>query len=329
MTFSPLISIIVPIYKVEPYLRRCLDSIVNQTYTNLEIILVDDGSPDACPQICDEYATKDNRIVVIHKNNGGLSDARNAGLNISKGDYISFVDSDDWIDKQYVETLLTLIKTENSDIVFGENEPFHTNYSTQNKKKQYFVTNYTQLGSLEVLFSKNLVSHTVPWGKLYKRELFVNVRFPIGRFHEDEFTTYILFSKSSKITYTNACLYFYRQRANSITSSAHNEDFICAREQQLAFFKRYNFESIVPLVLEKLCWLQLRTFFDQRKRNNNHLENILADLRKKTNDKDFKKIGFIHRQSLNFFSTHPHLYLAYRNLSQSLSSILGKMFLHR
>ena len=143
-----LVSIIVPIYKVEPYLHRCLDSIVNQSYTNLEIILVDDGSPDTCPQICDEYATKDNRIVDIHKNNGGLSDARNVGLDISKGEYITFVDSDDWIDKQYVETLLTLITTENSDIVFGENEPFHTNYSTQNKKKQYFKTNYTQLGTL-------------------------------------------------------------------------------------------------------------------------------------------------------------------------------------
>lgn len=324
-----LVSIIVPIYKVESYLQRCLDSIVNQSYTNLEIILVDDGSPDACPQICDEYATRDNRIVVIHKNNGGLSDARNAGLDISKGKYISFVDSDDWIDTQYVETLLALITTENSDIAFGENKPFYTNYSTRDKKKQYFVTNYTQLESLEALFSKNLVSHTVSWGKLYKRELFINVRFPVGRFHEDEFTTYILFSKSSKITYTNACLYYYRQRANSITSSAHNEDFICAREQQLAFFKRYHFESVAPLVLEKLCWLQLRTFFDQRKRNNNHIENILADLRKKTNDKDFKKIGFVHRQSLKFFSLYPHLYLTYRNLSQSLNSILGKMFLHR
>ena len=119
---QPLVSIIVPIYKVEPYLRRCLDSIVNQSYTNLEIILVDDGSPDNCPQICDEYASKDNRIKVIHKKNGGLSDARNAGLDICKGEYISFVDSDDWVDEKYIETLLDLAIKENVDIAIGEHE---------------------------------------------------------------------------------------------------------------------------------------------------------------------------------------------------------------
>ena len=108
-THLPLVSIIVPIYKVEPYLRRCLDSIVNQTYTNLEIILVDDGSPDNCPQTCDEYAAKDNRIIVIHKENGGLSDARNIGLDIWKGDYISFVDSDDWVEKKYIEIFKNLV----------------------------------------------------------------------------------------------------------------------------------------------------------------------------------------------------------------------------
>ena len=118
---QPLVSIIVPIYKVEPYLRRCLNSIVNQTYTNLEIILVDDGSPDGCPQICDEYAAKDKRIVVIHKKNGGLSDARNTGLDICKGEYISFVDSDDWVDEGYIEKLLSFTQKENADIAIGEN----------------------------------------------------------------------------------------------------------------------------------------------------------------------------------------------------------------
>lgn len=108
--YTPLVSIIVPIYKVEPYLRRCVDSIVCQTYTNLEIILVDDGSPDTCPQICDEYANKDKRIVVIHKKNGGLSDARNAGLNSCKGEYISFIDSDDYVDYDFIESLIEPIK---------------------------------------------------------------------------------------------------------------------------------------------------------------------------------------------------------------------------
>ena len=113
---TPLVSIIVPIYKVESYLRRCLDSVVSQTYTNLEIILVDDGSPDGCPQICDEYASKDSRIIVIHKENGGLSDARNVGLDICKGEYISFVDSDDWINNHYIEKLLSAAETVKADI---------------------------------------------------------------------------------------------------------------------------------------------------------------------------------------------------------------------
>ena len=113
---QPLVSVIVPIYKVEPYLRRCLDSIVKQTYTNLEIILVDDGSPDGCPQICDEYAARDKRIVVIHKDNGGLSDARNAGLDICKGEYISFIDSDDWVANIYIEAMLKATITNNAEI---------------------------------------------------------------------------------------------------------------------------------------------------------------------------------------------------------------------
>ena len=113
---QPLVSIIIPIYKVEPYLRCCLDSIVNQTYTNLEIILVDDGSPDGCPKICDEYAAKDNRIVVIHKENGGLSDARNAGLDVYKGDYVYFIDSDDIIPSNCIYALFEILSKENADI---------------------------------------------------------------------------------------------------------------------------------------------------------------------------------------------------------------------
>ena len=111
-----MISVIVPIYNVEKYVNKCVGSIVNQTYTNLEIILVDDGSPDRCPEICDEWAKKDSRIKVIHKKNGGLSDARNAGMKIASGDYIAFVDSDDWIAPEMYERLLMAIKNDNSDI---------------------------------------------------------------------------------------------------------------------------------------------------------------------------------------------------------------------
>ena len=122
-----LISVVVPIYNVENYIKKCVDSILSQTYKNLEIILVDDGSPDNCPQICDEYAQKDNRIKVIHKENGGLSDARNAGIDISKGKFITFIDSDDYIEKDYVEVLYNSIKENASDMAIGSHKAIYDN----------------------------------------------------------------------------------------------------------------------------------------------------------------------------------------------------------
>ena len=117
MNQTPLISVIVPIYHVEQYLNRCVESLVNQTYSNLEIILVDDGSPDNCPKMCDDWVQKDSRIKVIHKGNGGLSDARNAGMQIANGDVISFIDSDDWIDPKFFEVMLNVMQDDESDIV--------------------------------------------------------------------------------------------------------------------------------------------------------------------------------------------------------------------
>ena len=209
----PLISIIVPIYKVEPYLRRCLDSIVNQTYTNLEIILVDDGSPDGCPQICDEYAAKDNRIVVIHKENGGLSDARNAGLDICKGEYISFVDSDDWVTPTYIEYLIKAIKDNNAELAV-------CNYT---QTKQSYILNIpntsppeyeilTSTSAVKKLWSKDNVTFVTSWGKLYKASLFASIHFPNGKIHEDEYTTYKLLYLSKKTVFLNESHYFYYQR---------------------------------------------------------------------------------------------------------------------
>src|SRR5574344_122915 len=150
---NDLVSIIVPVYKVEPYLKRCLDIILNQTYKNIEIILVDDGSPDKCPQICDEYAKKDNRIIVIHQENGGLSAARNTGLDIAKGEYISFVDSDDWVHLQYIEVLLTSALKENADIIIG-NHIRVNNSLIQHEDKYLNIKSYRSLDALNILIYK-------------------------------------------------------------------------------------------------------------------------------------------------------------------------------
>jgi len=320
-----LVSVIIPVYNVDEYLRSCLESIVSQTHHNIEIILINDGSTDKSPSICNEFKIKDSRIKLINKENGGLSSARNAGLDVCNGDFITFVDSDDWVDKRYVETLLIIAVTKKSDIAFGENElvffesQIHTNIINP------LTTIYSNLEALEALFSKNLVSHTVSWGKLYKKELFIDLRFPTGRIHEDEFTTYILFFKSSRIAYINKRLYFYRQRLNSITSRPHNNDYILAREQQLAFFRQEDIEYISILVLASLCWMILRAFYDAVKKNEiNNAKDLLRDLRSHTKDFEFKKIKYNQRLPLAIFATYPNLYLAYRFSKKFFNSSKSK-----
>lgn len=211
------VSVIVPVYKVEKYLNKCVDSIISQTYKNLEIILVDDGSPDNCPRICDEYAQKDDRIKVIHKQNGGLSDARNAGIDVASGEYIAFVDSDDYINKLMIETLYKDMIVNNVDISVvgykyvaeGEKISSDEEISTSN------VRIVDKTFALTCLFGDNQIGNYA-WNKLYARELFNDIRYPKGKKMEDLGTTYLLFQKASKISLNDAKLYNYLQRGDSI-----------------------------------------------------------------------------------------------------------------
>lgn len=184
---SAKISVIVPVYKVEPYLSRCLDSIINQTYRNLEIILVDDGSPDHCGEICDEYARQDSRIRVIHKSNGGLSDARNHGIDVATGDYIAFVDSDDYVTTDMYEKMLARLEFDNSDMVvcnyyrFDEGsvppEYGYINLPDRVLSKDEAFDFYLQIGG----------DYVSAWNKLYKRGIFADLRYPTGKIYEDTF----------------------------------------------------------------------------------------------------------------------------------------------
>ena len=215
---NPLISVIVPVYKVEPYLCQCVDSILAQTYKNLEIILVDDGSPDRCPQICDDYAKKDERIRVIHKENGGLSDARNAGLDIVTGEYIGFVDSDDWIAPDMYAQLMETSLKRNADISvcgYQESNGKRTlaTKSMARREKKYTVEEAFR----EVLLSGE-ISVTM-WNKVYRRNLFDGIRFPKGETFEDGAVFYKLFDKCSCIAHTGRIGYYYRKRLGSITFS--------------------------------------------------------------------------------------------------------------
>ena len=209
---EPLISVIVPIYQVEAYLRQCIDSILLQTHRNLDIILIDDGSPDGCPKICDEYAEKDNRIRVIHKENGGLSDARNAGLTIARGEYIGFVDSDDWIMPDMYEYLLQGICGYGADISYCGWVNIHETWVDYQNEQTDKV--YTMETALNELFFDRLKNFS--WNKLYKAELWEKVRFPKGRNFEDILTTYKLFERSARVAILKEPKYCYRIRQGSI-----------------------------------------------------------------------------------------------------------------
>ena len=218
---NPLISVIVPIYKVEEYLDKCVDSIVNQTYTNLEIILVNDGSPDNCPKMCDEWAKKDNRIKVIHKENGGLSDARNAGIDIANGDYITFIDSDDYIELNYVEFLYNNLIQNNADISMGKQYVKYPNKTLNTGSGNIYVLNPHDCLE-KMLYGEDF--DVSAWAKLYKRELFKDIRYPKGRIFEDAATTYKLIDKSNMVVLNSQPIYNYIMRGNSIINAEFKEN---------------------------------------------------------------------------------------------------------
>ena len=214
---NDLISIIIPVYKVEKYLEKCIESVLKQSYTNLQIILVDDGSPDNCGKICDEYAKKDSRIEVIHKVNGGLSDARNVGISKAKGRYIGFVDSDDYIKEDMYEILLNLIKKYDADVsICNLYDVIDGNECIRNKENG--IREYSRLDILkEVLLDKNIQSYA--WNKLYEKELFDEIKYPIGKKYEDIGTTFYVFEKCNKIVVTSEPEYYYLKRSDSLVNN--------------------------------------------------------------------------------------------------------------
>ncbi|MBR5126516.1 MAG: glycosyltransferase [Oscillospiraceae bacterium] len=221
----PLISIIVPIYKVEPYLRKCVDSILNQTYTNLEIILVDDGSPDNCGAICDEYARKDSRIRVIHKPNGGLSDARNAGMDIMTGSLVGFVDSDDWIEPQMYQRLYELMAQYDADMAFGgvADDVIRDGVVQTVKTSEYGVVPYAE--GKENAMRRYFHGSWAAWDKLYRVDLFDGIRYPVGEINEDEAIVLHLLDRCRRVCYTNEVFYHYIRRVDgtSITTASFSE----------------------------------------------------------------------------------------------------------
>lgn len=217
-----LISIIVPVYKVEPYLQRCIESIQNQTYKKIEIILVDDGSPDKCPDICDELAEKDSRIQVIHKTNGGLSDARNVGMEVANGEYFCFVDSDDYIQPTMIANLKKAIDTTDAKIAISSFMTIDENGNRVIDSAENPIVDGCFMAEdlLPKLYQRLGWYYVVAWNKLYHRSLFDDLKFPIGKIHEDEYIVAQIIHKAKKIVCisTEEYIYIY-QRKGSIMSS--------------------------------------------------------------------------------------------------------------
>ena len=239
-----LATIIVPVYKVEKYLHRCVDSILDQTYKNIEVILVDDGSPDKCGEICDEYCRQDNRVKVIHKKNGGLSEARNFGIAQASGEYIFFVDSDDWVDCDYCSSAISDLVQEKADVViFGYNRVDEddnlVDISTALQAKK--------LSTEEAM--RGLIDGTIAnyaWNKVYKRRLFSEIKYPVGRLWEDVGTTYRVFDKCESLYLSNRVSYNYLVRKSGITgvhSFKADIDIYEQRKEQYLFLQE-NYPSI-------------------------------------------------------------------------------------
>ena len=235
----PLISVIVPVYKVEQYLDQCVQSITDQTYRNLEIILVDDGSPDNCGAMCDAWAEKDTRIRVIHKINGGLSDARNEGLKAAIGDLVGFIDSDDWIEPEMFQVLYNQMCSEKSDIASCGIVLFWENGRPEERLSIKGNAVLDTKAALKAIIEESWIKQPV-CNKLYKRHLISQLVFPVGKTHEDAFWTYQAVAQARRVSVSDEMLYHYRQRDNSIMGSSYSLkrlDFIDAKKQMLAFLK--------------------------------------------------------------------------------------------
>lgn len=251
------VSVIVPIYKVEKYLGECIRSLIQQTYRNLEIILVDDGSPDSCGEMCDQFAKLDSRIKVIHKENGGLSDARNVGICAATGDYIGFVDSDDYVDSRFYEYLLSLVKKYDADIA----ECYSIMFRDGEEPSGTIIDGTKVFMPREWITETNLGQFLscVAWNKIYKRELFNGITYPLGVHYEDEATTYRVVYKATRIVRGESRLYFYRQRENSITGIERN--ILETQQKFVALYGRCQFfEAHGESELEAFSYSKLMIF---------------------------------------------------------------------
>lgn len=248
-----MISIIVPVYNIKAYIEECIVSLMKQTYQNLEIILVDDGSTDGSGEICDNYAKKDNRIVALHKENGGLSDARNYGMDRAHGSFFAFVDGDDWVHSQMYELMMDVLEAWQADVVAcwfeQSDEIFARRQYSQDELNIKLLTGSDALSDIETPL-------VVAWNKLYKRKVFENIRYPKGKLHEDEYIIHKIFYRCRRVAMIDKPLYFYRIRNDSIVAKMtpiRLENALEALADRVEFADNMGWIEVMPAVVRRYC----------------------------------------------------------------------------
>lgn len=258
-----MVSIVIPVYNVEKYLEDCVNSVISQTYRDLQIILVDDGSTDSSGDICDVFAEKDERIQVIHKKNGGLSEARNVGTAVSDGAFVFYLDSDDYLEQDAINTLMTVQKDSGAEVVIGNYYYTYCNREDIAQPDNSVIKVYSRKEAIYLLMQGKI--QTFAWGKLIQADIAKKYMFPVGRLFEDHFWTHLVFQDSDIIACIPQPLVHYRQRKNSIsyTFTEKRLDIIKGWEARISFLQE-NYPEILPLYLERcahdvvsLSWLTL------------------------------------------------------------------------
>lgn len=324
MLDAPLISVIVPVYNVAPYLRRCVDSILNQTYKNLEIILVDDGSHDNSPLICDGYAEKDSRVKVFHKINGGLSDARNTGLEISSGEFLSFVDGDDVIHPDFINKLFNGIKETKKEIAICLFQ-FFSDYMSLVFKSNGVPIRVLSLRSLMEDYCSLTPEKSTPLisccTKLYHRSLFENLRFPIGRIYEDAYVSYRLLDDAGEAALVPEPLYGYYMRSNSIMGQKEkhsSKDVFKPYQEAIRYFSNCNKEEIAQLFYPPLVMREIYRYWIAKVQNEDEIDAVyLLNLMREDCSTmcSCKNVAFKLKIGFSIIVRFPFLYTIYRKIA--------------
>lgn len=325
-----MITIVVPVYKVEEYLSRCVESILNQTYKNWQLLLVDDGSPDNCPKLCEKYAEEDSRIFVIHQKNGGLSAARNTGLNWfyeqNNSDYITFLDSDDWVHPRYLEILINGI-IKNGTKIFACS---YTHATDVIPYKSYDDIEY-ELTSPEDFLLNHPWQYNYATCKLFHKSVFEDIRFPVGKYFEDTFTTYKVLYKCKKFAYTGVGPYYYFLNDSGITRAPWTTKELVifdAMEEQLKFYKEKGlkkaYEKEFQLFVHHHAYqiVRIKQNKEDFKKNKAILKDIKKTLRKylKENKDKFN----VHNMTYSYEAAYPFIMSLYALASKFKSKLLRK-----